>query len=175
MRWLFTATGRLNAPDETHTWFLYIYVIFSPSYHQLFFGNHMITRTRGPLTSSFRAISLKWECNTTSCLRYRPPVLSMNDIQYDNTHINKAQMEKRKKTKQLRARAGLAQEKKWPKGNKNNEMSSATFLITPLNNLPNHREGKKNVSSHSIFRHKSITYILKVERWINEATLKYRS
>lgn len=79
----------------------------------------MIIRIHGPficshwiIMYSFRAIPVKLDCNTTHPTWVSPHYCPWTNTQYDNTHINKAQMEKHlKKKKLLRAGPDLAQEK----------------------------------------------------------------
>lgn len=86
------------------------------------FGNHMmIIRIHGPficshwiIMYSFQAISVKLDCNTTHPSWVSPHYCPWTNTQYDNTHINKAQMEKHlKKTIESRTRFGTGKE--WPK------------------------------------------------------------
>ena len=118
--------------------------LYFPSNHQICQKTQnrtKITKIHGPFTGfhwimcqSFRAISLKCDCLILHPACVWPQHYPWTNTQYDNTHINKAQMERRKK--QMRARAGpdLAQEE-WHKVI-NIIKCHQQFPDNPSNNLP---------------------------------------
>lgn len=132
MCWLFTVTGRLSAPDETpkHNPFCILMFYIFPSNHQFFLEKNPRWLPEYMVPSLFFfSLSLN-----VAVILHVPPVVRpqycpWTKVQHDNTHINKAQMEKHlKKKKTIEGQSGtrFGTGKGVTKGNKHNKMAFAT-------------------------------------------------